>query len=162
MGSAYSEPSVLIVEDVDHKYRDIEDCLNANGIASHKLYRSKTLVEAEDALDERAWSLVLLDISMNIAPGSSGFMHGGHANLGGMDILEKMYLTENEIETIIVTGFDYFISTSSDPLLSGDKTFDDLERQAREWIGTKLLACVRYGAVGWHNALGEAVRMALK
>src|SRR5689334_8133576 len=106
--SPRSEPfRVLIVEDNDQKYLDIVQVFNACGELRVDVTRVRTEVEAEDLLS-KAWDLLVLDISMGISPGAVGPLRGGFASLGGMDIVEAMYLREIAIPTVIITGFDYF------------------------------------------------------
>lgn len=99
---------------------------------------------------------------MDIASNSAGPSRGGHANLGGMDIVEEMYLTEREVPTIIVTGFDYFVSSAPAERSPDAHSFDDIEGLARKWLGWKLLGCVKYGRDGWEadfrRFLGEVRR----
>jgi len=119
---------------------------NSEDCSAYGVVRAKTVVEAADLIREGRWKLLILDISMDIAPGSGATVRDGHANLGGLDILEQMYLLEKEMPTVIVTGFDYFVRTSSEEGTSDSHTLLDLERQARAWIGSDLLGCVRYGS----------------
>ena len=104
---------ILVVEDQDGKYNDILGAISDSDIQSPLLERAKNVVDAEDSIISRTWDLLVLDISMDISPGSLGPLRGGHANLGGLDIIEQMYLLDVSIPTIIITGFDYF------------QTFDD-------------------------------------
>jgi CheY-like chemotaxis protein len=149
---------VLIVEDVDHKFEEIIAAMNAPHRRPLELVRAKTVVEATDHISQSCWDLLLLDISMDIAPGSGGPTRDGHANLGGMDVLEQMYLLGLEAPTVIITGFDYFVKTSADAEIHEAQTLADLERQARGWISSKLLGCIRYGAIGWEHRLEKIVR----
>jgi CheY-like chemotaxis protein len=143
--------SVLIVEDVDHKFSEVEAALQLAVNQSIAVTRAKTLVEADQFVRDGQWDLVVLDISMDIAPGSSGSAREGHANLGGMDVIEQMFLIEKESPTVIVTGFDYFIRAGSSDHQDA-QTFSDLEKKARSFIGGSLLGCVRYGAPNWEDA----------
>ena len=149
---------VLIIEDVDHKFEEVQTLvLNALN-PTPSITRAATVVEAEDAVNSGKWDLVVVDISMDIAPGTSSSTREAHANLGGMDIIEQMYLLEKEAPTVIVTGFDYFIRVGLDTDLHEAQTFSDLEVQAREWIGSNLLGCVRYGEVGWEALLNACLQ----
>ncbi|MHC1946088.1 hypothetical protein IF803_17035 [Bradyrhizobium sp. UFLA06-06] len=148
---------VLIVEDVDHKYKDVVEVLEATTNGSIELVRAKTVVDAADLVKQSGWLLIILDISMDIAPGSGSTMREGHANLGGLDILEQMYLLEKESPTVIVTGYDYFVRSSSDDEVSDSHTLQDLESQGRSLIGANLLGCIRYGAPGWAEHLRALV-----
>ncbi|MDX8500691.1 hypothetical protein RFM99_20005 [Mesorhizobium sp. VK4C] len=146
---------ILAVEDIEQKFEDIERVLG-DVFPQARISRAKTVVEATDQLRDGEWQLLILDISMDIAPSASGPARGGHANLGGMDVVEEMFLTEREVPTVIVTGFDYFITTRSD-LSSDAQTFSDIEAQAARWLGGSLLGCIRYGISGWEPKLRDAL-----
>jgi ActR/RegA family two-component response regulator len=147
--------AVLIVEDVDHKYEDVISALRDMADRPREFVRARTVVEAADLVKQSRWRLLVLDISMDIAPGSGGTLREGHANLGGLDILEQMYLLEREMPTVIVTGFDYFVRAYSEDEIGDSHTLQDLEKQARAWIGNYLLGCVRYGSPNWADRLRE-------
>lgn len=149
---------ILVVEDAEYKFREVEALLRVRFGSSFELVRSETVVEAEKQISKGPWDLVVLDISMDIAPGSSGGMRGGHANLGGMDVVEKMYLMEIERPTVILTGLDYFIMTNSEGMSHETLDLSDIERQARQWLADKLLGCVRYGREGWSDLLLAAIK----
>src|SRR5689334_9087406 len=103
--------TLLIVEDDNGKFADVMSILMSQFsecIKEYRVERADTVVMAEQLMSRGSHDLVILDISMNIDRGSLGPMRGGHANLGGMDIIEKMYLLELERPTILLTGFDYF------------------------------------------------------
>lgn len=149
---------VLIVEDVDVKFHELETAIQT--LVPHAtVSRAKSVVDAEDMVEEGQWSLIILDISMDIACGSAGPMRAGHANLGGMDVLERMYLLEQEFPTIIVTGFDYFpAGTGGDPSDAEMVSLADLEVRARNFIGELFLGCVRYGVDGWRAKFDATIK----
>jgi CheY-like chemotaxis protein len=150
---------VLIVEDVDHKFEDVLLVLSRGLGRSFDHVRARTVVEATDQIELERWDLVILDISMDIAPGSGGSVRDGHANLGGMDVIEHMFLLEVEVPTIILTGFDYFVKSGSESGSREAQTIHDLERQARRFIGSRLLGCIRYGVTAWDHNLTNIVRI---
>ena len=143
---------ILIAEDNELKFEDLIAALGALSPAVEPV-RAKTIVEVEDWLEKGEWDLVLLDISMDIAPGAAGPLRDGHASLGGMDVLERMFLLRSEYPTIIVTGFDYFVAPGPDSSIREAQTLADLEIKARGLIGDHLLGCVRYGAQDWRSRL---------
>jgi hypothetical protein len=148
---------LLIVEDVDHKFEDVLAILAKAIDRSFEYVRAKTVVEATDQIGLERWDLVILDISMDIAPGSGGSIRDGHANLGGMDVIEHMFLLEVEVPTIILTGFDYFVKSGSESDNREAQTISALEIQARGLIGARLLGCIRYGVTLWDEHLIKTV-----
>lgn len=147
----------LIIEDAPRKYDGIVSVIKET-IQVCSIDHAMTLVEGEDKVNSGKWDCLILDISMDIAKNASGPTKDGHANLGGMDILEQMYLLEIACPTIIVTGFDYFITSSVGNEQKETRTFSDIEKQALDWIGSDLKGCVRYGISGWENELRASLR----
>jgi CheY-like chemotaxis protein len=147
-------PDVLVVEDKDAKFRDIEQLLL--GIRSDVVcVRARTVTEAENLLEARSWSVMVLDISMDINGTSKGALGGGHANLGGLDILDTLFYEGLSIPTIAVTGFDYFIASGS----GEESTYiglDELEGLVRARAQGGYLGCVRYGSEGWQQRFVKA------
>ena len=145
---------ILVVEDDNEKYLNIEGLIktfpNFNRL---RVERAKTVVEGEAYFEHHNPNLMVLDISMNISAGSHGPLKGGHANLGGLDILEKLYLLNSEVDTIVLTAFDYFKTPGTragDFDLIGLDTIND---KAAALIGDCLLGCVRYGSEHWLKEL---------
>lgn len=149
---------ILVVEDAPYKFQEVSSLLKSLLPPRIEIVRAETVVEAERQITKGPWDLIVLDISMDIAPGSSSGMRGGHANLGGMDVVEKMYLMEMEAPTVILTGLDYFIVTNSEGMSHETLDLSDIEKQARQWLSEKLLGCVRYGGDGWQERLSQAVK----
>ncbi|NNM74195.1 hypothetical protein [Enterovirga aerilata] len=74
-----------------------------------------------------------------------------HANLGGMDIIERMFLMEQEIPTIIVTDFDYFPAGGQDASETEIISLGDLNSRASSLLGDYHLGTVRYGSSTWRD-----------
>lgn len=144
---------VLLVEDVDQKAEEI-CAVVVDAIQGVQIERARTVVEGQDAITGGEWGLVVVDISMDIASQSGARMREGHANLGGMDIIEQMYLLGKDAPTVIVTGFDYFVPTD-DPHLT--QSFAELGRKSSDWLGANFLGSVRYGKAGWEASLRDAL-----
>jgi len=142
---------VLIVEDKDAKFEAISAVV---GSVAPKavIHRARTVVEAERMVREPRWKLLLLDISMDISGDSRGALSGGHANLGGIDVVETMFYENIIIPTIVVTGFDYFIAAGPD---EGTEYIglSELEALVRGKMPVGYLGYVRYGVDGWVNSL---------
>jgi hypothetical protein len=92
---------------------------------------------------------------MNISSGSLGPLRGGFANLGGLDLLDRLFHLGLVVPTIIVTGFDAFRSgdrKNSEYEIMGLPEIVDL---ARDRLGENLLGTVRYQTEGWERSLTE-------
>lgn len=146
---------VLVIEDEDFKYQEIDEILEQT-VGVSDVERAKTVNRAEELLDEKNFDLIILDISMNISSGSLG-PRGGHANLGGYEIAQRMYLLECETPTLVLTGFDYFRQTTGRPNRGDLISLDLLEEKIRNFLGEKLLGCVRYGSVSWRAQFKECI-----
>lgn len=146
---------ILVIEDNDAKFRALEAVLGDNQILGSPT-RAKTVTEGEDCLERLSWDLIILDISMDIRGSSRGAMGGGHANLGGLDIAEGMYLARRTFPTIILTGFDYFQmpTEGSRRTLVG---LSEIEVRAKKFLKNHFIACVRYGASDWQRELTLAL-----
>lgn len=148
---------VLVVEDNEKKFHDIEGALKLLLRTRGAISRAKTVVEAEDLL-ERGWDLLVLDISMDISPGSVGPMKGGHANLGGFDVIDRMFFLEITIPTLILTGFDSFQAFG----LRSDETemlgLQDIEKKTEKLLGDAFISCIRYGSAGWAEKFRNSIR----
>lgn len=151
LGREHERRRVLVVEDVDLKFEDVMS--TTLGLLPDQLdvTRAHNVVEVEDKLSKGPWDLLILDISMDISRSSGGRLSGGHANLGGMDVVEQMYLLEQEVPTIIITGFDYFPSAGQDTSETEMVSLDDLHRRAHSLIGDHHLGTVRYGSATWRK-----------
>lgn len=149
---------VLIVEDKDSKYDAIAEILRELLPQSLLQTRACTVTEGEEAIERSNWDLVILDISMDIRGSSRGALQGGHANLGGLDIAEGMYLRRRTFPTIVLTGFDYFQSSST-----GNRReligLSEIEEKGRKFLKSDFIACIRYGYPAWKTELGEALKV---
>lgn len=145
---------ILVVEDQEQKYAQVAKALH-DALPDADLVRTETVTEAEDML-LHPYDFVVLDISMNISPTSAAFSRGGHADLGGLDLVEYMYLNEIETPVIVVTGFDFF---RVQPVQGVTELIglEDLEQAIREKIGKQLITLVRFGSAGWADQMKSAV-----
>lgn len=148
---------VLIVEDRDEKFEDIVQVARLacpQGVSFHK---STTSVSAVEELGCGSWSLLLLDMSIDIRSGKVNVSRGGHANLGGLDIIEYLYLFEVSLPTIIITGFDYFEAARSDDRITELVGLEEIAATARAKIGENFLGVVRYQDAGWKSDLRDLI-----
>jgi CheY-like chemotaxis protein len=146
---------VLIVEDVETKLADVRALAEAL-LPDDSLFKIATnLNDAEDAIMEKTWDLVILDLSMDISRcGSVGFS-GGHAALAGLDVLERMSLFKLDPPTILVTGFDSF--QDIDRFDNAIMNRADIDALAAEYLGSAYLGCVRYGANDWERQFTQRI-----
>lgn len=146
--------TILIVEDVDTKYRDVLTELESH-VPGHFHTRAENLNDAEDLLMEGAWSLLLLDLSMDIAASGSMDLGSGHATLAGLDVVERVALLKLRVPIIIVTGFDSF--QDPDRFDNTIMSMADVDTIVRSLIGDLYFGCVRYGQENWRGELGSAL-----
>ncbi|GFE91713.1 hypothetical protein GCM10011488_66670 [Steroidobacter agaridevorans] len=153
-----------MIEDEDTKFGDIESVLSGINLASGlEIIRARTATEAESLIEIGGIELMVLDISLNISAGSLGPLRGGFANLGGLNVAERMYMHGQSLRTVVVTGFEYFPATAGTRQGSFDLiSLKDIEARAAELFGTDLLGCVRYSSEGWDIKLAEYAKGALE
>jgi CheY-like chemotaxis protein len=159
MSADQKKQRILIVEDSDAKFGRLQALIgpvaqSINGVCE----RAATLTEAETRIDTGVWSLVVLDISLDIAKTTAGPKLGGHATLGGLNVATKMFLLEREVPTIIVTAFDMFQETGVELAGYNSLGLEDIKRRASEMLGGAFLGCIRYGEPGWEDTLMALVR----
>lgn len=148
---------ILIVEDRDDKYDDVVEVAEPICTKGAFFHRSTTSVSAIEELGNGSWSLLLLDMSIDIRSGKVNVSRGGHANLGGLDIIEYLYLFEVNLPTIIVTGFDYFEAARSDERMTELVGLDKIAATAAAKIGNNFLGVVRYQDDGWRDELRNLI-----
>lgn len=140
---------VLVIEDTDRKWSDIRDALGS--IGTKDVHRASTIEDAENLI-ELHWDLVILDISMDIRASKAGPREGGHDPTGGLKIAAKMYYLGCEAPTIIVTAFDAFPSRHrSAQIGNAILGIEEVERRAREQLGTAFVGCVKWDSPGWSS-----------
>ncbi|WDZ76217.1 hypothetical protein PWG15_16675 [Ensifer adhaerens] len=145
--------NILIVEDRDEKFGDIVSVVQPHLSGGVELHRSTTAVSAVNELKTKDWALLLLDMSIDIRGGTVNVSRGGHANLGGLDIIEYLFLFEVNLPTIIITGFDYFEAARADERMAELVGLDEIGATARNKIGTNFLGVVRYQDAAWKQEL---------
>lgn len=146
---------IAVVEDEEQKWRDITSLLANLGFHGD-IPRATTLIEAERLLDRINPDLLILDISMNIAGPSNIASRGTHANIGGVEIVERLYLLEKTCPTIILTGFDVFKNGNASS--EGTMDLSSLTVKLRKLLGTNLLSTIKYGSEGWSDKMCAAIK----
>lgn len=147
--------NILIIEDVDTKFDEVKAVLTANLPANSQYVRATNLNEAEDAIAEEGWHLVVVDLSMDIN-GNGSVQGAGHATLGGLDLLERMALLRIDHATILVTGFDSF--QDPDRFDNAIMNLADINGLASQWLGSAYIGCVRYGGDNWARQLAKMLQ----
>lgn len=147
---------ILIVEDSDAKYRNVEDVVRRSGNDAQEIVRASSVVDAEALVEVGEWQLIVLDISMNIVATSRGGS-GGHATLGGIGLLERMYHLDILAPTVIVTAFDAFEARENTGAKGAIVDLNYIRESAGHILGDKFLGCIRYPTPGWEGELSQAV-----
>lgn len=153
---------ILIAEDSDSKYARVLAVVRECAPVDTEIARASTGVEAERALLAEAWSLLVLDISLQIKSGGRVGGGGGMANLGGLSIANKLYLKARELPTVIVTAFDSFEATNATSSRAEIVGLEEIQRRAAAFLGSHLLGCVRYGGDAWEAELRAVIAKAFQ
>lgn len=148
---------ILIVEDSAGKKAAISEVVAA-ACSDAELFYAATVVEAERAIAKGGWALIVLDISMDIAPSELGAKSRGQANIGGLSIAQRMFLLEREAPTIIVTAFDSFAAPTMGAGVTEIVGFEEVEERARESLGANLIACLQYNSISWKVEMTSAIK----
>lgn len=147
---------VLIIEDVQSKFQDVKAIVADLLPIGAQIVRASNLNEAEDAIMEEGWHLVVVDLSMDIN-GNGSVQGAGHATLGGLDVLERMALLKMDHPTILVTGFDSF--QDPDRFDNAIMNLTDINGLASDWLGNAYIGCVRYGGENWGKRLQRMLKL---
>ena len=147
--------SVLIVEDVQTKFNDIFSEAKSYFGRDIDVTRADNLNEAEDLVMSGSWSLIVLDLSMDIAASGSMDLGSGHATLAGLDIVERLFLMKMKIPTVIITGFDSF--QDPDRFDNNIMGVGEVNAIASGMLGDQYLGCIRYGHEDWQNNFQSAL-----
>lgn len=148
-----NSPRLLVIEDSDSKYSSIDTLLRSKWGHTIFIERAATITDAETKIELETWSVIILDVSMDIVKSVAGPKQGGHATLGGLNIATKMFLLEREAPTVIVTAFDSFEAVESDRGRYEALGLEEVKSRASDTLGTALIGCVRYGDPGWEEQL---------
>lgn len=146
---------VLILEDVDSKYEDVKKQIESCLSTPLEIARASNLNDAEDAVCDEYWDLVVVDLSMDIN-GNGSIQGAGHASLGGLDVLERMSLLKLNLPVLVVTGFDSFQDT--DRFDNAIMNLSDINGLAKNWLGSCYIGCVRYGVDNWSRQLAKLIQ----
>ena len=142
---------VLAIEDNDDKFERVAEIVDS-ALPTASISRACDLFEAERAIEETGWDLLLLDMTLDLKRGGARRAGTAQDYTGGMKIVGQMYWDELAVPTIIITAFDSFPS----PRSGGDEAvigLESVEREAREKLGNLLIGTVRHGPEGWEDEL---------
>ncbi|RYX80184.1 response regulator [bacterium] len=151
---------VLVVEDSDAKFDAIVETVTST-VPGCDITRAATMIEADTQISDACWDLVILDISMDIAPSVLGPRSRGQANIGGLGIAHRMFLLDREFPTVIVTAFDSFSSASTADSTAEIIGFEEIRSKASHYLPTSLLGCLQYSSATWRSELKMIVGEAL-
>lgn len=151
---------VLVVEDSDAKFDAIVETI-LSSVPGCDITRAATMIEADMQISDACWDLVVLDISMDIAPSLLGPRSRGQANIGGLGIAHRMFLLDREFPTVIVTAFDSFSSASTTDSSAEIIGFEEISAKASQYLPSSLLGCLQYSSETWRSDLKIIVMKAL-
>lgn len=145
---------LLVIEDSDVKWREVSKVLRGLSLPV-EITRAATIEDANREIAKRQWSIVILDISMDIRSSTSGRGAGGHDTTGGLKIAERMFYLEHDAPIVIVTAFDAF--PSGQGRRGAVLGLQDVVAEASDLLGELLVGWVRYSEPGWSTLLAEKV-----
>lgn len=144
---------ILVVEDSDVKFQHIAAVVrSAIGESDFEIVRAHNAITAEHYISGGHWTLIVLDISLNIAE-TRRSNNGGHATLGGLGIIERMFLLDQAAPTVIVTAFDAFEAKGGNGMKSALVDLNYIDDYARKTLNADFLGSVRYSSDGWERDL---------
>lgn len=148
---------VLAVEDSPVKWADLQSLVEPLLPVGCELVHVGDLKAALAHIAAGGWDLLLLDVSLDVTT-NGGAARGGKEFTGGLTIAGRMYYLRRSIPTIIVTGFETFITarpqTEQDVVLG----LQDVDREMRRYLGDDVIGLVRYGSDNWKAELEELLR----
>tara|TARA_R110002153_G_scaffold150048_3_gene301624 strand:- start:357 stop:830 length:474 start_codon:yes stop_codon:yes gene_type:complete len=147
---------LLVVEDSEVKWREIHSLLLNMQDVALSIERAKTIDEANRLISDKRWSLILLDISMDIRESASDTSSGGHDTTGGLRVAQRMYYLERDAPIIIVTAFDSFPTRIQDR--GAMLGLNDVLASASGMLGDLLIGLVKYQEDGWEDKLSKLIR----
>ncbi|MCP5381355.1 MAG: hypothetical protein H6912_03220 [Kordiimonadaceae bacterium] len=152
---------ILIVEDSEIKWIDIEKVLLEFGFLNSNLNRVGNIIGAEEMISKGSWDLMILDISLDLMDQISEANQGAHEVLGGLSIANKMYLLGKEVPTIIVTAFDAFPSKGIRSGYVQILSIEEVNRRAQEMLDSAYIGYVQYGEKDWQSRLNKLLKEVL-
>lgn len=147
---------ILVIEDSDSKYQAISSVILSTG-KTESVQRAATVLEAEREVAKRGWNLIVLDISLDIAPSRLGPRSRGQANLGGLGIAQRMFLLQQEAPTVILTAFDSFSTPTVGPGAAEIVGFDEVKIRAEKFLSQSLRGTLQYNSPSWRESLRDIV-----
>jgi CheY-like chemotaxis protein len=142
---------ILVIEDNDDKFERVSVVAKA-ALPAASLARACDLYEAERAIDEEHWDLLLLDMTLDLKRGGARRVGTAQDYTGGLKIIGQMYYDDRLIPTVIITAFDSFPMSRSDG--NGSVVgLESVEIQAQSRLGDLLIGTVRHGPDNWENEL---------
>lgn len=157
---AEEKRQVLIIEDSDVKFREVYRVLAKAAGPAVEFVRAATIEEANRQVALCIWTLVILDISMDIKSSSAGRGAGGHDTTGGLKVAERMFYLGYDAPIVIVTAFDAFPSGAG--RRGAVLGLQDVVDEASSLLGDLLVGWVRYGDDEWAHKLTSLVQGVLR
>jgi DNA-binding LytR/AlgR family response regulator len=151
---------ILAIEDNDDKFERVA-AVTQIALPTATIFRARDLYEAEQAIEEEGWDLLLLDITLDLKRGGARRPGTAQDYTGGLKIIAQMYYDEISVPTVIITAFDSFPAARND----GNGAvigLEAVEREARSRLGDLLIGTVRHGPDGWEDELRTLLDRARK
>jgi CheY-like chemotaxis protein len=144
---------ILAVEDNDQKFEQVATIIQ-DAMPLAILTRAADLFEAERAIEQDHWDLLLLDMTLDLKRGGARRQGTAQDYTGGLKIIGQMYYNGDILPTIIVTAFDSFPAPRNDGngVVIG---LEAVEREAKRRLGNRLIGIIRFGPDQWEAKLRE-------
>lgn len=143
---------VLIIEDDELKYRHLVEFLIKDlNVLETEIEWQTSYKSGLEAILEKKYAFILLDMSMHIFERVDDFMGGGFESYAGVLILDEVDLYDVDAKIIVVTGYDVY----------GDgKTLSSLKGELRKNYGQQYLDTVYFvsNEDRWKEEIKEIIK----
>jgi hypothetical protein len=146
---------ILAIEDQDAKWERVRQVV-VDALPCCSIERVRDVYDAERLVVEGRWDLVILDISLDIRTGGKGRI--AHDYTGGLQVAGRMYYEDSSIPTVIVTGFDSYPTGGAAHEQEVILGSEDVQRQAKKFLGEDYLGAVRYNSPNWEDSLAQVLK----
>jgi CheY-like chemotaxis protein len=145
--------NVLVIEDDDFKANSLRDFINEQNLFE-SIEIVSSLVEAIDAVNEKVYALILVDMAIPSHPVISGGGSPISLLTGGIEILLELNSLERKDPCVVITQYP-------DIEISGE--FFSLQQATKvlqEKLGCKILDCIEYneGDEKWKRQLQKVIK----
>ncbi len=148
---------VLLVEDEDPKREKLRSFLNEMDSA-HTLIEAKSVRSAVKQIQENKFDLILLDMSLPTFDISEDEPGGRPQGFGGKEILKYLDKFNILCPTVVVTGYDAFMTESQDNV-----SLNDMDADLEKKYGSNYRGLVYYNSLysDWQSELTTKITEAV-